>query len=66
MDIEQTEDEEFSFAFAISDEALEGAGNADRLAVSPLETVQRLVFALHPINALQVPPQRAQRSDRLI
>jgi hypothetical protein len=32
MDIEQTEDEEFSFAFAVSDETLEGAGNADRLA----------------------------------
>jgi hypothetical protein len=32
MDIEQTEDEEFSFAFAVSDEALEGAGNADRVA----------------------------------
>ena len=32
MDIEQTEDEEFSFAFVVSDEALEGAGNADRLA----------------------------------
>lgn len=32
MDIEQTEDEEFSLAFAVSDEALEGAGNADRLA----------------------------------
>jgi len=32
MDIERTEDEEFSFAVAVSDEALEGAGNADRLA----------------------------------
>jgi hypothetical protein len=32
MDIEQAEDEEFSFALAVSDEALEGAGNADRLA----------------------------------
>jgi hypothetical protein len=32
MNIEQTEDEEFNFAFAVSDEALEGAGNADRLA----------------------------------
>jgi hypothetical protein len=32
MDIEQTEDKGFSFAFAVSDEALEGAGNADRLA----------------------------------
>jgi hypothetical protein len=36
MDIERTEDEEFSFAVAVSDEALEGAGNADRLATFSL------------------------------
>jgi hypothetical protein len=36
MDIERTEDEEFSFAVAVSDEALENAGNADRLATFSL------------------------------
>ena len=32
MDIKQTEDGEFSFTHAISDETLEGAGNVDMLA----------------------------------
>ena len=36
MDIEHTEDEAFSFAFAVSDETLEAAGNADRLAIFSL------------------------------
>jgi hypothetical protein len=36
MGIEQTEDEEFSFAFSVSDDALEIAGNADRLAIFSL------------------------------
>ena len=36
MDIEHTEDEAFSFAFAVSDETLEAAGNADRVAIFSL------------------------------
>lgn len=36
MDIERSEDEGFSFAFVVSDDALEAAGNADRLAIFSL------------------------------
>jgi len=61
MDIEQTEDEEFSFTYAISDETLEGAGNVDILASFSL--------GLHRDSYLpctQLMPCRSHRTPNLI